>query len=339
MVGMIHFRLALRITTYIYLIIYSCDPFQSFAFPISPGIAFRNVHLSNAVGIYGATPEGSELANTESNTSIESELDSISDAEALLACYNYLQKRKRWGPWSKAEARKVKRQRFLGNLKAGSDRSGGAAGFFWEDPSELKYLHKLRIKDSASTTSSDADMIDPDNAFSSIDELDPEDDFEEKDEDEIWESVKLQGSLSRRDIIPLNEDEKLLWDSAEEFSSFFDGASDEHVRRSNAVKRTWSDPKWRAEWYQKRWGNRPRPLTAESKKRRNAEARLHELDAESIVENEALGNMSGDKISKARPNGRNFLSEDRIKSKSSQCIFSARRLGLPLQFFCDPNSI
>ena len=241
-------------------------------------------------------------------------ITTISDAEALIACRNYLQKRKRWGRWTKAESRKEKRKRFQGDLQAGSDRSGGL-GFFWEDPSALKYLHKPSVSLNSSTstgsrnskkipwdglgdiyssgdTSSVVDHIDP------VDLLDDEEDEEGGVEDEIWESVKLQGSMERRDILPLFENDKLLGDAAEEFSSFFDGPSEEHLKRSDAAKRTWSDPEWRKMWYKKRWGNKER-MNAAFKRQRNAENRLQQMDSDTLLENEALATMTEDEIAEA----------------------------------------
>ena len=220
-----------------------------------------------------------------------SDINQVSDAEALLACRAYLQRRKRWGPWVKADRRKSMRQRSLGNMRQ-LDRAFGK-GFFWEDPSQLKYLNKKIAvpNDLNSTSILGGDVTEAEEGT--------EETKEQGEDEEIWESVKVQGSMGRRDLLPLVEDDRLLGEAAEEFSPLLHrGPSQEHVRRSEAVQKLWGDPEWKARWYEMRWGRRQRLMSAKSKAQKRIEARLRKLDP-SVLENEALANMTEVEITAA----------------------------------------
>ena len=221
------------------------------------------------------------------------DFDSISDAEALLACRAYLQRRKRWGPWTKAEGRKAMRLRSLRNMQQLDDSSRN--GFFWEEPTQLKYLNKNFDAPVSGSLSSGEFSKDRDPSDENEDEVEEE----QSEEEEIWESVKVQGSMGRRDLLPLFEDDRLLDEAAEEFSHFFEGGpSQEHVKRSEAKKLMWSDPEWKARWYEKRWGHREMSASSALRKQRRIEDRLRQFDP-NVLENEALAQMNEQEISEA----------------------------------------
>ena len=144
------------------------------------------------------------------------DLGSVSDAEALLACRAYLQRKNRLGSWRSARGRRQ------------SD-----SGFFWPDPTELRYLfhdHESEMPQSTGFT----------NALVPMNRR-----FVDWDEEEI------------------EEDQVSLFDDQPPPAEF--------VRRSEAVRKRWQDPAYRERWYESRWGS-PRKKTesqlqAESKLR------------------------------------------------------------------------
>ena len=163
------------------------------------------------------------------------DLDSVTDAEALLACRAYLQRKNRLGAWKDHKRRKdsLRQMSTLDNVNA------AATGFFWEDPEELIYLHHDNTTD---------DLVDNE---------------EENDEGR----VVFESALDGTGTMIMGSTPPAL-ERGIEFTSFPAMPSEERVRRSNAAKKTWSDPKWKAMWYEKRWGRHPRknPLAAKQKK-------------------------------------------------------------------------
>ena len=154
------------------------------------------------------------------------------------------------------------------NNNAMDDSTLGVAnlntGYFWEDPSELIYLKKGRRNDNylSSFSSSNNDNEDENNDNNNNDEdiqFDQKfrnlydineknksnynnDDEEEEDDEEEMKAFRLKST----------EDE----DSEESgiFTSFPMQPSTTHMLQSQAKKERFKDPKWKAKWYEKRWG-------------------------------------------------------------------------------------
>ncbi|KAL7576282.1 hypothetical protein ACA910_018107 [Epithemia clementina (nom. ined.)] len=245
-----------------------------------------------------------EGLNEDSSFAYNSQLQHpISDAEALLACKAFLQRRKRWGPWVKAENRKAMRRRYLGNMKELDNFSG--KGFFWEDPSQLRYLNKnfeVSTERKPPTMLRDKNLkasLNGPRTLSQVEDEGQEELGNQGEEEQIWESVRVQGSMGRRDLFPLVEDERLLGDAAEEFSHFFEGGAPlQHVRRSEAALRIWADPEWKSRWYNKRWGKRHKSMDANARRMKQIENRIRHMDP-SALENEGLANMTEEEIAEA----------------------------------------
>jgi hypothetical protein len=152
----------------------------------------------------------------------DDEID-VSDAEALLACWSYLQRRKRLGNWTESEQRKV--QRSL------------SRGYFLTDND---------IDDMIGTVNDE---------FVNDNEEDPvpkqtvgngdDDDEEEEEFDEDNENIP-EISFGSPTNIHLYED----------FTSLWGRPTESYMRRSRAMKKVWNDPEYRERWYQNRWGDR-----------------------------------------------------------------------------------
>ena len=84
--------------------------------------------VSSVVSTTCEMSSGSDGGSSENDdVDMEVSLEDITDEEALLACHSYLLRRKRL-PWKQHEIRKTLQRR------------SPSIGYFWEDPSELKYL-------------------------------------------------------------------------------------------------------------------------------------------------------------------------------------------------------
>jgi hypothetical protein len=68
----------------------------------------------------------------------ESIFDTVSDAEALLACRAYLRRTKRLGDFTAGDDRKRQRRQQLASFQTAAS-TANSPGFFWEDVNELKY--------------------------------------------------------------------------------------------------------------------------------------------------------------------------------------------------------
>ena len=202
--------------------------------------------------------------------------NSISDDDLLLACRSYLQKKNQLGQWTEFEKRQEHRQQ-----QQRVDAST-RAGFFWDDPTELKYYRPPSQMRLHHNTNRDDTMMDD-----HLDDLDEQ-------EDAIMEGDSTTTARSRSnnnnnndgdDIIrytsaavvaespipePTSKLEQVTFDfrgglSPEEdrleqwarhFSTFPAQPSQSQQNRSRAIQRRWDDPEWKARWYQRRWGHK-----------------------------------------------------------------------------------
>jgi len=194
----------------------------------------------------------------------------VTDEQALLACRAYLQRRNRLG-WTQAKNRKslAKNTLALHPLPSNivEDATNGSknfnAGYFWEDPSELIYLknsrprqlvqkNKLLGKENENIDSGDEEIL-----FEFSDEED-EDEYEEDEEGEM-----MGDTQSLKDV-----------DDGGIFTSFPAFPPTSHVRQSQSRKELFQDPKWKAQWYKKRWGNKK---GIEKRKRDREQKRIKQL--------------------------------------------------------------
>ena len=229
-----------------------------------------------------------ELATSSDNYNGDDDDDDIidnditvSDEDLLLACRSYLQKKNRLGQWTAFEARRKSRQHQQQRSQASQ------SGFFWDDPSELKYFRQQ------------THMITPGNINTNYNNNDDDIDLDEDDEEDPMMMHDNSGNDNDEDIIryisaaavsetyyvpePTSKIEQITFDfkgeqseqndndddsddatAAEEssplelwarhFSTFPMQPSKSQRNRSNAVKKRWEDPEWKARWYERRWG-------------------------------------------------------------------------------------
>jgi hypothetical protein len=178
------------------------------------------------------------------------DVDTVSDAEALLACRAYLQHRNRLqGGWEQFEQRKTMR----------NFQSTQRSSYFWEDPSELVFL-----KDD------------------NDDENDNENDDDENDyENGPWHSEPSSWEDQESGIVVFdntNNDGSATNDLGKEFTTFPLQPSKTRILRSQAALRTWQDDEWKKKWHERRWGNKTKNNDDESKQRKAIASHQKQLE-------------------------------------------------------------
>lgn len=247
--------------------------------------------------------------NTANEQDVEALLASVSDAEALLACRAHLQRTNQLSEWSNGEFRKFKRRDNVEQAKQSDE-----IGFFWDNPDELVYYNRRKRPEyyysTRRRTESEAESNSNYRTIEGTEyaiELPDNKEDEEKDE-EIWETV-----LNSRSNVPSNDvqdkdDEEDVWENAHLMSehdlsentarSYYTlddvTPSVSHTRRSNAAKRRFAKPEWKAAWYEKRWGDK---VKSNKKQRRQLEERVHKLDG--FLQHPELNKMTEEEISQA----------------------------------------
>ena len=235
-------------------------------------------------------------------------IDSVSDAEALLACHSYLQRRNRLDGWQDAKDRRKRRRASLrsmvededaadidptnntisaeeddreneeeGNGSDDSDHySRRERGFFWSDPNELKYFSATSLRHL-------------------------NDDIEQGIQQQLEFAGLTEASASRYDVSALLSDGDDSYDITE--------PSMERVRRSNAARRKWSDTAFKEQWYENRWGGRRRHrkqqqrqqqrIVNDERRRAVLEEKLRAINPEEFMSHPALAAMTQDEIAHA----------------------------------------
>lgn len=244
-----------------------------------------------ASSVYPLTPHSSQRALIQRPTGrsfaafsdSELDIDSVSEAEALLACRAYLQRKNRLGQWTKAHERKERAERSMSRF---ADHNYDVGGFFWENPMELKYFHLSRPLQSSDNSTLD------DYADETEEEL-PEG------EDEIWETVNPKTTLQRVDLYKEDEFDNND-DIADDVTEVFDWSpSGSRLNRSRAAKTTWSDPSFRTMWYERRWGGKKRKENDPKRQKQQMEERLRTIDPEAFLSNTAVAKMTEEEIAEA----------------------------------------
>jgi hypothetical protein len=148
----------------------------------------------------------------------------VSDAEALLACYAFLKRRKRIGAgnWTQME----RRQRM---------KAVAQPHYFWEeDLSKIASRLQKEMQGEPSSSGSRRMIMGSGN-------------------DDEEDSLEGDGGETRMRPSRTNSAAE-VWSG--EFTSFPTDPSPTRMRRSLAAKQTWSDPSFRDRWYQRRWVNK-----------------------------------------------------------------------------------
>ena len=147
----------------------------------------------------------SDSSSEKDDVDMEVSLEDITDEEALLACHSYLLRRKRL-PWKQHEIRKS------------LQRKSPSIGYFWEDPSELKYL----------SSSSDDD----DNDYDDFD-------FDDYDNESSQQTDQEEEYIRGGEFFSIHP-----WNPSESYR-----------RKSEAKKKLFQNSSWKTKWYQARWGS------------------------------------------------------------------------------------
>ncbi|VEU34054.1 unnamed protein product [Pseudo-nitzschia multistriata] len=246
----------------------------------------------------------------------------VSDAEALLACWSFLKRRKKIGQWNEHEERKAQkalsRNYFLTDEEVGEELLSEI--MFDEDDDDEEDDDQTSRSDKE--TDNDEDATDSDvyggDAFASMatvqDLLSASNPLDEDhgvvgDIDDYGVSTDLkflsdlvankastEGSGTKTRGGRANDDIDL---SHTEFTSFPTEPSETRLRRVDAMKKRWEDPSYREKWYQTRWGgDRKRKRESQSLRERTAIQRARELPS-GFLGSDELASMTEEDIADA----------------------------------------
>jgi hypothetical protein len=260
-----------------------------------------------------------DLDNDSTIDEEEVDIDSVSDAEALLAVRAYLQRKNRLGEWTQYKQRKQRREQAARDLQASSWGSD-STGFFWEDPSELKYFNRKPVDVNMTLVVNVEDEFDLD----SEEEEEEEDDYEEK----LWETLsprRIDHRVEYYDTESEQEEEDLRLQKSEDYSVFDTGPSPSRIRRSQAAKLMWSDPEFKAKWYEKRWGTPSKFTAKEKQQKRQLKKRLSNFQPDSLLANEELLKLSEEEIADAI---RTYVVSKRRRTESTKQTLQKRKEAL-----------
>lgn len=227
------------------------------------------------------TPDTINNNDDDEDKDVQDILDHVSDAEALMACRAYLVKRRRWsgdaaGGWSEYMRRQAAQQQTV---------EEESTGFFWEDLSQLQYWNPLanplrfqqQHEGSNTTTNITTESIFPTNKakFLTIG-----DDNEDENDDVLpiarhsTDTDASSAVVGEEPVISLEAWHEAYLDGLDDsntdmsFSASIEDTepSQEHLRRSAARRKLFSDAVWKAHWYERRWGQKqPRRVEAEER--------------------------------------------------------------------------
>lgn len=201
------------------------------------------------------------------------DMSEISDAETLLACRAYLQRRNKLG-WKASGQRKFLRQQASAMFPSFAKES---VGYFWEDPTELIFLNDTDNKDSENGRSDQPSYGD----------------VYKEETDEV-----LQQPHADQVIFEETDDgDESVYRGGGVFTTYPSGPSAERMRRSEAKSAQWQDPAFREQWYMKRWGGRT-ILTEAVKQERLLGERVRDIPTE-ILESEEMAALTDEEINDA----------------------------------------
>ena len=255
--------------------------------------------------------------------------DRISDAEALLACWSFLKRRKRLGDWNEHEERRAQNA-LSQNYFLTDDEAGGSILDDYDDDDDDDDDERVthdQIEATENESNFDNDMINDDGSSGSfvtvLDILSSSSpmnndnhrfDGDGDDDDDVAKDLMAISTFVSDSPSPKkgigrikknSETEDIdLWHT--EFTSFPSEPSDSRTRRVDAMKRRWEDPDYRKRWHQKRWGSK-------SNHRRKKYTQQQQTDRERQAVQRA----------RALPSG--FLGSDELASMTEEEIADAIR--------------
>ncbi|KAG7349627.1 hypothetical protein IV203_012224 [Nitzschia inconspicua] len=228
-------------------------------------------------------------------------VDDVSDAEALLACWSYLQRHKRLGNWTQYEQRMAQ-------------KSMSRTFFLMEDDLTDQLQQQEEFQN--------------DNEMTFVSKTSSHQDEDPEDGSDVARARTFDSSHSATD--------DLLYYGV--FTSMESKPSPSQRRRSNAIKKRWADPEYRKRWYASRWGDQTGD--EEEKRRiqrhRKAESLARELPR-GFLGSPELASMTKEEIADAiatsvnsrekRARARKKTLEDRKRSlkELNEAIFKAAK--------------
>lgn len=208
-------------------------------------------------------------------------LSTVSEAEALLACRSYLQSKNR------LDKRTDSKATWLEILEEAKESD--SVGFFWENPDELVNYDRKRRPRYAPILKDGPKLESDDESTPSMAML-PKSSFGTR---RRQRRRPHNDDLMGLDVVDITEDETT---SATYFRIDEETPSKSHIRRSEALKKRFADPAWKAAWYEKRWGKH-RKDTVKEKKERLMHQRVLPLAA--LLSHPELAAMSEEEIAQA----------------------------------------
>jgi hypothetical protein len=286
----------------------------------------------------------------------------ISDAEALLACHAFLRRKKRL-EWTGAAERRRRQEQAIAAADEGPLSGLRPAGFFWEDRSQLPHvglsedMSAYRKQEIFERT--DLEKEKKSNTISSIGDwvlVEEEDELEEP--LSTWESLIAPDKTSRFSL-PIDEEDEETSSVVDDFSAIDYVPSISHTRRSQAALRRWSDPAWKENWWNSRWGHKKPNLPSEKQKlnnsrQRRTEMRVRKLNPDELLASPEMAELSPDEIAEAirtyrlsklkrSRSRRKFLDQrtDDMKKDYSTCFEDNSASPIPRDYFAqnDENKL
>jgi hypothetical protein len=218
-----------------------------------------------------ATQEPATAENDADDLSID--MSEVSDAETLLACRAYLQRRNKLG-WKESGQRKFLRQQASAMFPSFAKES---VGHFWEDPSELLFLNDT---DNKNNENGGGDQP----SYGDVYKEEPDEVLQQPHADQVIFEETDDGDES-------------VYRGGDVFTTYPSGPSAERIRRSEAKSAQWQDPAFREQWYGKRWGGRT-ILTESLKQERLLGKRVLNIPAD-ILESEEMAALTDEEINDA----------------------------------------
>jgi hypothetical protein len=214
-------------------------------------------------------------------------IQSITDEEALLACRAYLQRRNKLPHdigWRNQNARQQKLQKSL----ALSPNADEGAGYFWEDPTQLKYLFTGRPRLSFEDEDGNDVNWNQDGSDYNLDWMETDaasngDEDEEEDED-------------IKDALIIEDEEESGLDAY--FTGFPSFPPKSFTMRSKQKKALFQDPEWKEKWYEARWGKDFVEARAQERQAKKVEKYIQQIPSD-ILRSPELAALSEDDIDNA----------------------------------------
>lgn len=237
---------------------------------------FALAHNNDSAKSKSNDDEDDDIVEEEGSTSYD-----VSEEEALLACYSYLQRHNRLeGGW--------KERRAIARFYSAQEEGSEGVGYFWEDLTQLKYF---RNKARAALVNSQHNFNDDDGEF---DWDDDDDDDIDAMEDQHRGGVAFLESEEEDDLVndPFADNEELT-----SFVRLPSRPSASFVNRSRAKRKMWANPGFREEWLEKRWPAHRR-VSPEQRKQRRTNAKLEAIPS-SVLSSPELASMTVEEIDQA----------------------------------------